>query len=93
MGILGFGKRKYKYLGLFILFSLEESDHFKYLEYNLVSGDDMGKGKGGRGQSRNDQRSNSMNPNNPAHQGSQDNRSDQLNPNNPEHKGSGKKEK
>ena len=36
---------------------------------------------------RNDNRSNSMNPNNPAYQASQDNRSDQLNPNNPEYEG------
>ena len=35
---------------------------------------------------RNDNRSNSMNPNNPAYQASQDNRSDQLNPNNSEYK-------
>ena len=35
---------------------------------------------------RNDDRSNSMNPNNPAYQSSADNRSDQLNPNNPEYK-------
>lgn len=31
----------------------------------------------------NDQRSNSMNPNNPAHKSAQDNRSNQMNPNNP----------
>ena len=36
---------------------------------------------------RNDDRSNSKNPNNPAYQASHDNRSDQLNPNNPEYKG------
>ena len=36
---------------------------------------------------RNDNRSNSMNPNNPAYEASQDNRSDQLNPNNPEYEG------
>ena len=36
---------------------------------------------------KNDDRSNSMNPNNPANQASQDNRSDQLNPNNPEYEG------
>lgn len=36
---------------------------------------------------RNDDRSNSMNPNNPAYQASNDNRSNQLNPNNPEYKG------
>ena len=36
---------------------------------------------------RNDNRSNSMNPNNSAYQTSQDNRSDQLNPNNSEYKG------
>ena len=45
----------------------------------------MGKGRGGR--SSNDDRSDSMNPNNPAYQDSEDNRSDQLNPNNPEYKG------
>ena len=40
----------------------------------------MGKGsKGGR--SPNDQRSDAMNPNNPAHQAGTDNRSNQLNPN------------
>ena len=44
-----------------------------------------------KGQSRNDQRSNSKNPNNPASQASQDNRSNQLNPNNRESKGKGKK--
>ena len=36
---------------------------------------------------RNDDRSNSMNPNNSAYQESEDNRSDQLNPNNSEYKG------
>ncbi len=36
---------------------------------------------------RNDDRSNSMNPNNSAYQASHDNRSDQLNPNNSEYKG------
>ena len=41
----------------------------------------MGKGGKGSGKSANDQRSNSMNPNNPAHQASTDNRSNQLNPN------------
>ena len=35
---------------------------------------------------RNDDRSNSMNPNNPVYQASMDNRSDQLNPNHPEYK-------
>jgi len=39
----------------------------------------MGKGRGG-GRSRNDQRSDSMNPNNAAHQASIDNRANQLNP-------------
>jgi hypothetical protein len=47
----------------------------------------MGKGGHGGGRSSNDDRSNSMNPNNSAYQASQDNRSDQLNPNNPEYKG------
>jgi hypothetical protein len=37
--------------------------------------------KGNHGQSPNDQRSNSKNPNNPAHKSAQDNRSNQLNPN------------
>ncbi len=41
----------------------------------------------GKNQSLNDQRSNSMNPNNSAYQDSNDNRSNQLNPNNPEYKG------
>ena len=36
---------------------------------------------------RNDDRSNSMNRNNPAYQASHDNRSNQLNPNNSEHQG------
>ena len=44
-------------------------------------------GKGGKGRSSNDNRSVSMNPNNPSYQASTDNRSDQLNPNNPEYKG------
>ena len=35
---------------------------------------------------RNDDRSNSMNPNNSTYQASQDNKSDQLNPNNSEYK-------
>jgi len=35
----------------------------------------------------NDDRSNSMNPNNPAYQASTDNRSNQLNPNHSEYKG------
>jgi len=35
---------------------------------------------------RNDNRSNSINPNNSAYQASMDNRSDQLNPNHPEYK-------
>lgn len=35
---------------------------------------------------RNDDRSNSMNPNNPAYQASMNNRSDQLNLNHPEYK-------
>ncbi len=37
--------------------------------------------------SSNDDRSDSMNPNNPAYQDSVDNRSDQLNPNNQEYQG------
>ena len=47
----------------------------------------MGKGGGRGGRPPNDDRSDSMNPNNPAYQASEDNRSDQLNPNNPEYKG------
>lgn len=35
----------------------------------------------------NDDRSNSLNPNNPASKAATDNRTDQLNPNNPEYKG------
>jgi hypothetical protein len=42
-------------------------------------------GHGGHSQSRNDQRSNSLNPNNSSHQASNDNHSNQLNPNNPAH--------
>lgn len=37
--------------------------------------------------SSNDDRSDILNPNNPAYQDSTDNRADQLNPNNPEYKG------
>ena len=46
--------------------------------------DHRDEGGGGRGAPRfsNDDRSDSMNPNNPAHQSSGDNRSNQLNPNN-----------
>ena len=47
----------------------------------------MGKGGGRGGRTPNDDRSDSMNPNNPAYQDSLDNRSDQLNPNNPEYRG------
>lgn len=40
------------------------------------------------GRSRNDDRSDSMNPNNPAYDdGSEDNRSNQMNPNHEEYKG------
>ncbi len=47
----------------------------------------MGKGgKGGR--SPNDQRSDALNPNNPAFKAGSDNRSNQLNPNNPASKAS-----
>ena len=42
-----------------------------------------GGGKDGGGRSPNDQRSDALNPNNPAYQAAQDNRSDQLNPDNP----------
>ena len=46
----------------------------------------------GKRHSSNDDRSNSMNPNNPSYQASVDNRSDQLNPNNPEYKGDSEEE-
>ncbi|WFN33868.1 hypothetical protein L1S32_08430 [Methanogenium sp. S4BF] len=46
----------------------------------------MGKGRGG-GRSPNDDRSDSMNPNNPAYDAARDNRSDQLNPNNERYQG------
>jgi len=42
---------------------------------------------GGKGRGPNDDRSDSMNPNNSSYKDSQDNRSDQLNPNNDEYKG------
>jgi len=42
---------------------------------------------GGKKYSANDQRSNSLNPNNSAYQAAQDNRSNQLNPNNDEYEG------
>ena len=45
-----------------------------------------------RGHSPNDDRSNSMNPNNPAYWASEENRADQLNPNNDEYKGDKGKE-
>ena len=41
----------------------------------------------GKNESPNDQRSNSMNPNNSAYRDSNDNRSNQLNQNNPEYRG------
>ena len=41
---------------------------------------------------RNVDRSNNMNPNNPAYKASVDNRSNQLNPNHPEYKGEEDKE-
>ncbi len=41
---------------------------------------------------RNDDRSNSKNPNNPAYKSSMDNRSNQLNPNHPDYKGEEDKE-
>jgi hypothetical protein len=47
----------------------------------------MGKSHSSKGQSRNDQRSNSKNHNNPAYKASTDNRSNQLNPNNADTKG------
>ena len=48
---------------------------------NVSGGGRMGKGN----RSRNDDRSDSKNPNNPAYQASVDNRSDQLNPDHEEH--------
>lgn len=47
--------------------------------YTSDEGDDYNEG----GRTPNDDRSDSMNPNNPSRQASEDNRSDQLNPNNP----------
>ncbi|MEE9506320.1 MAG: hypothetical protein V3V98_04150 [Thermoplasmata archaeon] len=41
----------------------------------------MRKGKGGRGRSPNDQRSDALNPNNPEYEAARDNRANQLNPN------------
>ncbi len=54
----------------------------------------MEKGEKGEGKERtsNDDRSDSMNPNNPAYQASIDNRADQLNPDHPKHKGSDEEE-
>lgn len=46
----------------------------------------MGKG-GGHGHSPNDDRSNSMNPNNDAYHAAMDNHADQLNPNNDKFEG------
>lgn len=45
-----------------------------------------------KNRSSNDDKSNSMNPNNPAYQAAMDNRSNQLNPNNPEYKGDDEKD-
>jgi hypothetical protein len=42
-----------------------------------------GSGNGSRVSTPNDNRSNSLNPNNPAHKAGSDNRSNQKNPNNP----------
>lgn len=55
----------------------------------LKGGEIISKGSrgGGRGQSANDQRSNSMNPNSEAHQAAMDNHADQLNPNNERYQG------
>ncbi|MCY4047942.1 MAG: hypothetical protein OXF42_07560 [Candidatus Dadabacteria bacterium] len=44
------------------------------------------------GRTPNDDRSDSMNPNNDAYQSSMDNHTDQLNPNNDEYKGEDKEE-
>ena len=68
-----------RYIYVLILTILEQ--------YSRERGDAMGKGGGRGGRTANDDRSDSMNPNNPACQDSLDNRSDQLNPNNPEYKG------
>lgn len=46
---------------------------------------DDGCGDWAKGNSPNDDRSDSMNPNNPAYQAAMDNRSNQMNPNNPAH--------
>ena len=43
-------------------------------------------GKKGKSDSPNENRSNAMNPNNPAYKASMDNRTNQLNPNHPEYK-------
>ncbi|MDG6249862.1 hypothetical protein [Methanocalculus sp.] len=51
----------------------------------------MGKG-GGRGHSPNDDRSNSMNPNNAAYQAAMDNHANQLNPNNERYQGDDEEE-
>ncbi|WFN36919.1 hypothetical protein L1994_00540 [Methanomicrobium antiquum] len=51
----------------------------------------MGKGGGG-GRSANDDRSDSMNPNNDAYHAAMDNHSDQLNPNNERYQGDDEKE-
>jgi len=74
----------YQYIYVLILNILKQ--------YSLEGGDVMGKGGGHGGRSSNDDRSDSMNPNNSADQDSQDNRSDQLNPNNPEYKGDDEEE-
>ncbi len=50
-----------------------------------ASGGGHGLGRSPLPTSSNDQRSNSMNPNNPAFQASNDNRSNQMNPNNAAH--------
>ena len=47
-----------------------------------TTGDD-GSDDSAKGRTPNDDRSDSMNPNNPGHQAAKDNRSDQMNPNNP----------
>ena len=50
----------------------------------------MSKGRSGgkTSSSRNSQRANVRNPNNPAHQAATNNRSNQMNPNNPAYRGS-----
>jgi hypothetical protein len=59
----------------------------KHIRVSLMGRGGRGGRSSGRGRTPNDDRSDSLNPNNPAYQASMDNRADQLNPNNPEYKG------